>query len=349
LRGFAALWVVLYHMSEGHHIPIISTVIPAWLVSILFDAGHLGVPIFFVLSGFVMAYTVKQTPFSGKNANKFLLRRFIRLSPPYYFAIAVALALNLVKAKALGVAALPISLNDVIAHMTYLQLLFSSTEINAVFWTLSIEVQFYFAFAFLIFISDSIYARIQSSDIRLIVFCIFALLAILWPSKILNISLWKGDFLTYWYSFISGVLVCWGYIEKGRSRLVAVFYTVILFIIGITYDNLFTITVAITSLALTIAGIRDTMGKWLSWRWIQSLALISYSLYLLHNPLTGATFNIISRWLPHGLNAELVGLASSLLICILASWITYETIEKTSINWSHAIKLKKQITTIKPI
>lgn len=52
LRGFAAFWVVLFHLSEGKHLENIKPLIPQSIYAAVFDAGHLGVGIFFVLSGF---------------------------------------------------------------------------------------------------------------------------------------------------------------------------------------------------------------------------------------------------------------------------------------------------------
>ena len=54
LRGIAALAVVLFHAFEGNHIPQLIPVMPRWITDII-DHGNLGVAIFFVLSGFVIA------------------------------------------------------------------------------------------------------------------------------------------------------------------------------------------------------------------------------------------------------------------------------------------------------
>ena len=42
LRCFAAFWVVLFHLSEGTHIPTLLATIPPWVKYAVFDAGHLG-------------------------------------------------------------------------------------------------------------------------------------------------------------------------------------------------------------------------------------------------------------------------------------------------------------------
>ena len=68
-RFFAAFSVMLVHMP-------------------IFEFGHWGVDIFFVISGFIMMYITE------KNNNYFLIKRFIRIIPLYWiltlgvFAIA---------------------------------------------------------------------------------------------------------------------------------------------------------------------------------------------------------------------------------------------------------------------
>jgi peptidoglycan/LPS O-acetylase OafA/YrhL len=57
LRGIAALAVVLFHGLEGGHIAALVTIIPSPL-SLVLEYGSVGVAIFFVLSGFVIAHSL---------------------------------------------------------------------------------------------------------------------------------------------------------------------------------------------------------------------------------------------------------------------------------------------------
>jgi peptidoglycan/LPS O-acetylase OafA/YrhL len=57
LRGIAAMSVFVFHLQAGHHVDLIMGVLPAWLAVIL-KYGYLGVAIFFVLSGFVIAHSL---------------------------------------------------------------------------------------------------------------------------------------------------------------------------------------------------------------------------------------------------------------------------------------------------
>lgn len=85
LRALAALGVVLYHAEMGanvyqHASPEVKT----------FAVGGLGVLLFFIVSGFVIATAAAQRPRSPRS---FLLGRVARLYPAYLFTAAVFIAI----------------------------------------------------------------------------------------------------------------------------------------------------------------------------------------------------------------------------------------------------------------
>lgn len=345
LRGFAAFWVVLYHLSEGKHLEHLKPLIPDWIFAMVFDAGHLGVGIFFVLSGFVMALTVQKASVNSAYATHFLLRRMVRLTPPYYLAIFVTLLMAFVKAKALN---LPYSFPEfkqVLAHLFYVQDLLSIPHFNIVYWTLCVEVQFYIAFALIFFIADSLSGWLGSINARMMVVGAASAIALLWPFGVITTSIWTGGFLGFWFSFLAGVLVCWGFLMRGRFRVLAGLFCLMLLLAGWLNDAPLTITVAVTGLVMTLAGALGRMNTWLAWRWIQWLALVSYSLYLLHNPITGLTFRVVNLLFPPGVTADIVGFVATITACLMGSYVAYRLIERPCIRWSHAISLGMKPTS----
>lgn len=51
LRALAALWVILFHsvIDPDKTISQFTNTLPKWFVYVVFEKGHLGVPIFFVI------------------------------------------------------------------------------------------------------------------------------------------------------------------------------------------------------------------------------------------------------------------------------------------------------------
>ena len=80
LRGFAALYVVVFHMVL---VPKFKPTIPELIKPFVLNGGH-GVTLFFVISAFTLCYT-----FQAKHSEKtpvlsFYLRRAFRIIPLYY-------------------------------------------------------------------------------------------------------------------------------------------------------------------------------------------------------------------------------------------------------------------------
>lgn len=336
LRGLAALWVVLFHLSEGKHVEALKGVLPRPLSFMLFDAGHLGVAIFFVLSGFVMTVTVQAVSVNFEYASKFILRRLVRLIPPYYASIFMCVILNYIKEGVNGESVGHWTIPDLLVHMFFLQGVLAVPHINIVYWTLCIEVQFYIVFIILFLFADYFQHRHQWARMRSIVIVSMCGVATLWPLGIFSTSVWTGGFLKLWYSFLVGVLVSWG--GTGRQRVfgLSVCYCLALGIAGILTASDFTIITAISGLLLSIALRLNAMQSWLSWKGIQLLGLTSYSMYLLHNPITGLTYRVIGHWFSSPLVAELIGVIACIGACTAFSWIAFQVIERPSIAWSKA-------------
>jgi len=83
LRGVAALWVVLYHTWTGGHIDNLFAALPDWFATLVFELGWLGVPVFFMLSGFVIPRSQARKADRDFSPLNFMHRRWRRLSPPY--------------------------------------------------------------------------------------------------------------------------------------------------------------------------------------------------------------------------------------------------------------------------
>ena len=82
LRGISALLVCCFHFSGGLNFENFK------LGELLFSKGSIGVPIFFVISGFIMAYTTRKLNIDKQNqfstTLSFLKKRIIRIVPLYY-------------------------------------------------------------------------------------------------------------------------------------------------------------------------------------------------------------------------------------------------------------------------
>ena len=84
LRGIAALMVVIVHVSMRLE--------PSWLTTIASYGQH-GVILFFVISGFIIPYSLFKSNYTLRAMANFLWRRILRLNPPYYATLLLLLYL----------------------------------------------------------------------------------------------------------------------------------------------------------------------------------------------------------------------------------------------------------------
>jgi len=88
LRGIAALAVAWYHFTNGGHL------LTAGVLKSSGEFGWLGVEVFFVISGFIIPYSMFRSGYQLRsNGSTFILKRVIRLDPPYLLAIVMTIAL----------------------------------------------------------------------------------------------------------------------------------------------------------------------------------------------------------------------------------------------------------------
>lgn len=144
LRAFAALAVVVYHVIElGHW-----DAYPASGLLSVFRVGWMGVDLFFVISGFVIAYSAlilyRKAP--AAFANAYWRRRLTRILPLYLLTLLLWIAL-------VSTAFFHQPARDwawqLFTHLAFIHNFFPETHgaIDGPNWSLAIEMQFYVAVA----------------------------------------------------------------------------------------------------------------------------------------------------------------------------------------------------------
>ena len=170
LRFFAAMYVVLFHYTYAASFPFPDS------IARVTQYGYVSVSLFFVLSGFVLAYTYLD-PQNGFpiNLKGFYIARFARIYPIYLLALIVSLPAFMSRAIELGMirsvftGAMTVSLIQAWTPWT-------ATIWNTPLWAVSVEVFCYLLFPFLA-------CRINQLNRRMILLLVIVLwvLAILPP------------------------------------------------------------------------------------------------------------------------------------------------------------------------
>ena len=289
LRAVAALMVMAYHMIDCTVMALpLASIMPENL-QILWTYGMHGVQIFFVISGFVIAHSLRNVEPTGKEIGNFIVRRQLRLDPPYWLTMAAILLLRATEGHFLGLKDRGAFGPGVVGlNMLYLQNLTGITQIVGVGWTLCLEIQFYLVFILIMALARKISQAHERGVAAVLVFGLGLVSLAVSPDQP-NVSI----FLPFWFYFAAGVLCYW--CVKGGLRPILFMVFAILMLVtmlvqrrspGFLPEVLNAEWVGLaTALALFWAGRTGHLADWLGGRAFRYFGRISYSLYLVHFPL----------------------------------------------------------------
>lgn len=292
----------------------------------VFGAGMVGVSLFYILSGFVMAWTAR----AEDRAVLFYRRRFARIYPAFIVAWLVSLALLLSSGSLMGWDFLPPTLLQ--AWIPVEAAYFAG---SAVFWSLSCEAFFYVLFPLIhrlmtslrtpgivgvavgagtvsltvaiaaLGVEESPFARwalIIFPPLRLMEFVIGVSLGMLFRRGFrLPVPLWAASALA-----VAGVIVA-AYAPYSLSR-----YAV----------TLIPFVVLVGSLATADLRGRVSMFRW---RPLVALGIWSYCFYLLHAMVLSTTFRLARA---AGVDNEWVALGVAFIGSVVAAWLLHIVIER---------------------
>ncbi|MCI0701511.1 MAG: acyltransferase [Planctomycetia bacterium] len=348
LRGVAAVWVFLHHVVYAFY----TTPAPD-----LLRLGYFGVPMFFVISGYCLTAASRRAVQTGEAPERFLLRRALRIYPPFWAAVVLAVAVFALL-PILGSALNPfevylreewksVELGEWVKLFTLTTAFRPSGElpwdkfrpVNLAFWTLAIEIQFYAVVWLAVRAGRWFYAILSAITLASIPFV---------PSASAFSSGW---FLPFWPFFALGIGL-YAALEHGRSarslfgsgwcgrivRLVLLVAGTALAAWGLSLAPLMPDgTRAMMAGEFAFAG-GYTLVLWVLWSppgekrvsgpltgVLSYLGAASYSIYLLHIPLMLLVSHAVACVLPTHSVAFLV--VTVVVVCALV-YPFYRWVEK---------------------
>lgn len=294
LRGLAALAVMFFHFFAPGVSPIhapLAASLPGWLAQVV---AHLfcGVDVFFVLSGFVIAFSMDGHAANVRYAGNFILRRCLRLDPPYWVAAGLMVTYFLVMwpAKWHDFYLMYGGIAGVLANLFYVQNLSSiypAYSILDVSWTLCLEVQFYLTY--LLILVAGHYAK--KAGRRVVVLAVATVAGWSFMNWLQQPT---PDFTGRSWTFFLGVAL-YGALTRGVPVSIVAAPLTALGALFIWKQELHSIVTVATAAAIYAAGVTGRLSTLLACRPLLHLGKISYSIYLLHMVIG---LNLLSQLAP---------------------------------------------------
>lgn len=247
------------------------------MLDLIFRYGNLGVDLFFMISGFVIALSAE-----GRSFAAFASSRITRIVPTYWLAIAVTTSFLLIE----GSAYREITLRQLFANLVLLQRPFGENFIDGVYWTIVIELRFYFLVALLI--AFNFYRHYAWLLLAWVLLC----LADYWGA---NIGPFRQVFITsYGFYFAAGSAFYFLYRRKhlklamltiALSLVIALPKTVNAFTANYGEEVIVPTMVLLLGCYALMAVITMRRFDDISWRWLPLAGALTYPFYLLHQDI----------------------------------------------------------------
>lgn len=285
LRGFAALWVVFFHMIYLSD-PVLDVPEKLFFMRI----GGMGVPLFFIISAFSLCLTMPRHVATGRTLLSFHVHRIFRVVPLFYFVLALSLYFFASKG-----AYYP--LERIFLNISCLFNFFPGEQLSLVMagWTVGVEILFYIIFPsiyifgkniinclilFFVSICVAIMSQIFIDDNEYYAWSILRHAPIFIGGMLLFQLHEKIKYISGWGRSTLGILMCLGFfpafmflIRYGNTPYIGYYLHLLPFSLALLGFSLFTPP-------LLVSSFTASLGK------------VSYSLYLLH-PLVIVNINHI--------------------------------------------------------
>ncbi|MEU8798833.1 acyltransferase [Spirillospora sp. NPDC048819] len=320
LRFLAALAVVLYHFTgfggTGAWPEPAREVFPE--IASLTRFGYLGVDLFFVISGFVILMSVW-----GRGPGEFGISRLVRLMPAYWVSVLLGAFVYAVFRQGNGVPGL------VVPNLTMLQGGLGVGNVDAVYWTLWVELHFYVLVAVL----AGIGITYRSCLIFMAAWMFGGLFADQADHELLQAMLvptWSPYFIAgmalYLIHRFGPTLLLWGYVAVsylmalrwGAWRAETVFRGADEVVVSAVITGIFVVMILVATGRL----------RRLRWSGLTVLGALTYPLYLVHSqlalPLLDALYPAVDRW---------AALGAVVAASLLAAYAVHRLVERPGAAW----------------
>lgn len=311
------------------------------LVSNILGRGGMGVYVFFVISGFVLAMPFAKSYLHGGrdvNLKSYFKRRITRLEPPYVIWMTIFALVLVFK----GDYAFGETLRHLLASITYTHNIIYQDHsiINPVAWSLEVEIQFYILAPFLAWL----FFKEQSSLSRIVRLNIAWLALMIVPYFLgFNQMPYKLTILGNLHYFILGFILCDLYLNYWTKDSKKSYLVDFIGAIGVYAIFWKSWSVEIADYMIFSAGTATIF--WATFKgkifneiftntWIIAFGGMCYTIYLIHLPVAEAiskAMSLVTDWSSYTAFLT-IGLGVFLPVVAIISVKAYQLLERPFMN-----------------
>ena len=328
LKALGCVLIVWHHLAfYGPMSDVVHTAVPG-LMNWLYDYARMAVQLFLVVGGFLAASVLApQGVAVFRQPGRLILRRYQRLAPPLFAALAVTTLVAALVRPWLAHPSVPDmpTVWQVLAHVFLLQDIVGQEALSAGIWYVAIDFQL-FALTVLLFTVASLAHRRWPGlpaqvGVGVVLGLAAASLAVFNRHTALDMT---G--LYFFGAYALGMLAWWASRSPRPARwLLAI---VLLGALALVLDFRGRLLVALVlALGLVVLQRSRRAGRWLEVPWLLKLGQMSYSVFLIHFAVILGVNALVSQLWPTQLVANALGMLAAFGLSLLAGQALYLGVE----------------------
>lgn len=331
LRLIGAGAVVVQHLFERFDTP--------WAKALIAPApGVFGVVLFFMISGFVIPFSVR----NGLDIRDFAIRRLTRIYPVYLVVLALALVAGILNVAPYFKVIASASVGDWIANLLLIQDFTGAKAFYSVSWTLAIEFIWYAIFVALVTLAGPHAGRISAvaAPAIMILLTLAAVLASTrlplgrpgmlyaavlgyqtyrWHQGEISLRAWHVQVVVFLLVTLASNFVAFGYFQHPNITLMQAI-------------GPWTTALALFVLAVSVPAVAGKRA--LAHPLVVAIGAASYSIYMMH-PLAIAV--------AAHLRAPALVIPAALLLTVAMALVSYRYIELPGIRLGRALSARTRV------
>ena len=343
LRALASQAIVWHHLAFYGPLSDSARDVATSLIDGLAQHARLAVQVFFVVSGYLTAVGLRdREPTGFRDFCALIAGRYRRIGLPYLGAMALAVCANEVARHWMdhpSISARP-SPGQLLAHVFLVHDLAGYEPLSAGIWYLAIDLQLMVLVALVFWLCARAVGAERGPRVGRVALGLLSVSSLFWFNRQPGLDRVAIYFMG---AYGLGLITAWVHARTIQRRFFWLYAALVALAMAVDFRSRLLVALT-TALLLMVAAHFEWLGRWPRSRVIQWFARISYSLFLVHFPVSLVVNALWFSHLPATPRLSLLGMLTSYLLSMLVAVLFYYQVERRLMRFGRAARVRSAAT-----